>query len=143
MDGSGEHFDVVIIGSGAGGGTMAHALAGTEARVLLVERGEMLPQEPENWDPGAVWKQKRYRPDEMWLDRRGREFLPFVHYMVGGNTKFWGAVLYRLRPDDFDAVEHADGVSPGWSCRAGGTSGATRRCTATSCARSATAVPPR
>jgi len=114
VNGSGEHFDVVIVGSGAGGGTMAHALAGTQARVLLVERGEMLPQEPENWDPGAVWKQKRYRPDELWLDRRGREFLPFVHYMVGGNTKFWGAVLYRLRPDDFDAVEHADGVSPGW-----------------------------
>ncbi|MEP6814653.1 MAG: NAD(P)-binding protein, partial [Marmoricola sp.] len=109
-----EHFDVVIVGSGAGGGTMAHALSSTGARVLLVERGETVPQEAENWDPVAVWKDERYRPDERWLDGRGREFLPFVHYVVGGNTKFWGSVLYRLRADDFRAVEHADGVSPGW-----------------------------
>jgi choline dehydrogenase-like flavoprotein len=112
-----EHFDVVIIGSGAGGGTMAYALSATGARVLLVERGESVPQEPENWDPAAVWKQQRYRADELWLDRRGREFRPFVHYAVGGNTKFWGSVLYRLRADDFDAIEHADGVSPEWPIR--------------------------
>ena len=109
-----EHFDVVIVGSGAGGGTMAHALAWTGARVLLVERGQMLPQEAENWDPAAVWQEKRYRPDELWLDGRGRSFLPFVHYVVGGNTKFWGSALFRLRRDDFHAVEHADGVSPAW-----------------------------
>jgi choline dehydrogenase-like flavoprotein len=109
-----EHFDVVIVGSGAGGGTMAHALSTTGARVLLVERGEAVPQEAENWDPAAVWQQQRYRPKETWLDRRGRPFLPFVHYVVGGNTKFWGSVLYRLRRDDFDAVEHVDGISPAW-----------------------------
>ncbi|HET7387103.1 MAG TPA: GMC family oxidoreductase [Nocardioidaceae bacterium] len=109
-----EHFDVVIVGSGAGGGTMAHALSGTGARVLLLERGQMLPQEPQNWDPAAVWQQERYRPDESWLDGRGRSFRPMVHYVVGGNTKFWGSVLYRLRADDFDAIEHADGVSPAW-----------------------------
>lgn len=109
-----EHFDVVIVGSGAGGGTMAHALSSTGARVLLVERGYAVPQETENWDPAAVWKDKRYRPDEQWLDSRGKPFLPFVHYVVGGNTKFWGSVLYRLRRDDFGAVEHADGVSPAW-----------------------------
>ncbi|HEY6934907.1 MAG TPA: GMC family oxidoreductase [Marmoricola sp.] len=113
-DGNAEHFDVVIIGSGAGGGTMAHALAPTGARVLVLERGQMVPQEAENWDPAAVWQRKRYRPDERWLDARGRPFLPFVHYVVGGNTKFWGSVLYRLRRDDFEAVEHADGVSPAW-----------------------------
>lgn len=111
---SSEHFDVVIIGSGAGGGTMAHALSSTGARILLVERGQMVPQEAENWDPAAVWQQKRYRPAERWLDRRGRAFLPFVHYVVGGNTKFWGSVLYRLRRDDFAEVQHADGVSPAW-----------------------------
>jgi choline dehydrogenase-like flavoprotein len=109
-----EHFDVVIVGSGAGGGTMAHALSGTGARVLILERGEAVPQEAENWDPAAVWKQQRYRPKERWLDRRGRSFMPFVHYVVGGNTKFWGSVLYRLRRDDFEAIEHADGVSPAW-----------------------------
>lgn len=109
-----EHFDVVIVGSGAGGGTMTHALSSTGARVLLLERGFPVPQEAENWEPAAVWKDNPYRPDERWLDGSGQPFLPFVHYVVGGNTKFWGSVLYRLRPDDFDAVEHADGVSPAW-----------------------------
>ena len=92
-----DRFDVIILGSGAGGGTMAHALSSTGARVLLVERGEPVPQEAENWDPAAVWRDKRYRADEQWLDSRGKEFRPFMHYVVGGNTKFWGSVLYRLR----------------------------------------------
>ena len=109
-----EHFDIVIIGSGAGGGTMAHALAGSGARVLVVERGEAVPREPENWDPEAVWKDLRYRTTELWLDASGREFLPYTHYCVGGNTKFWGSVLYRLRREDFCATEHVDGVSPAW-----------------------------
>jgi choline dehydrogenase-like flavoprotein len=108
------HYDVVVIGSGAGGGTVARALAGSGASVLLLERGERVPQEPENWDPRAVWKHLRYRADEQWLDHRGKPFRPFMHYVVGGNTKFWGSVLYRLREDDFDAVEHRDGPSPAW-----------------------------
>jgi choline dehydrogenase-like flavoprotein len=106
--------DVIIIGSGAGGGTMARALAETGARILLLERGDFLPQEPENWDPAAVWKHLRYRTAERWLEEGGGEFRPYTHYCVGGNTKFWGAVLYRLRREDFGAVEHADGVSPPW-----------------------------
>ncbi|MCD6639032.1 MAG: GMC family oxidoreductase [Nocardioides sp.] len=109
-----EHFDVVIVGSGAGGGTMARSLAGTNARVLLVERGDWMPQEEQNWDPVAVWRENRYRAGERWLDRRGKEFVPFMHYLVGGNTKMWGAVLYRLREEDFQEVEHADGISPAW-----------------------------
>ncbi|MBI4476007.1 MAG: GMC family oxidoreductase, partial [Acidobacteria bacterium] len=107
-------YDLVIIGSGAGGGTMAHALAETGARILLLERGGFIPQEPENWDPEAVWKDRRYRTPERWLDGKGREFSPYTHYCVGGNTKFWGGVLYRLRREDFQNVEHADGVSPEW-----------------------------
>jgi choline dehydrogenase-like flavoprotein len=107
-------YDVIIIGTGAGGGTMAHALAGTGARILLVERGDFVPQEDENWSPSAVWRDLRYRTSERWLDERGREFQPYTHYCVGGNTKFWGSVLYRLRRDDFRAVEHAEGVSPAW-----------------------------
>jgi choline dehydrogenase-like flavoprotein len=107
-------YDVVIVGSGAGGGTMAHALAETDARILVVERGDFVPQEEENWDPAAVWKQLRYQSRERWLDDRGREFRPYTHYNVGGNTKFWGSVLYRLRRQDFDAIEHRDGVSPAW-----------------------------
>lgn len=109
-----EHFDIIIIGSGAGGGTMARALADTGARILVLERGTEVPTEDENWNPAAVWKDLRYRARERWLDDRGEEFLPYTHYGVGGNTKFWGSVLYRLRPEDFKAVEHADGVSPEW-----------------------------
>jgi choline dehydrogenase-like flavoprotein len=109
-----EKYDVIIIGTGAGGGTMARALAGTSARVLVIERGHHVPQEPENWDPEAVWKHLRYRTTERWLDGDGREFLPYTHYAVGGNTKFWGSVLYRLRREDFLSIEHLDGVSPAW-----------------------------
>jgi len=109
-----QRFDIIIIGTGAGGGTMAHALSDSPARILILERGDFVPQEKENWDPEAVWKQLRYRARERWLDERGREFTPYTHYGVGGNTKFWGSVLYRLRREDFAAVQHVDGVSPAW-----------------------------
>ena len=109
-----ERFDIIIIGSGAGGGTIAHALARSSARILVIERGDFVPQEEENWNPEAVWKHLRYRVQERWLDRRGQEFQPYTHYCVGGNTKFWGSVLYRLRREDFQAVQHIDGVSPAW-----------------------------
>ena len=108
------HFDVIIIGSGAGGGTMARALAGSPARVLVLERGKSVPQEADNWSPEAVWKHLRYRATERWLDGQGVEFLPYTHYGVGGNTKFWGSVLYRLRREDFQSIEHEDGDSPAW-----------------------------
>jgi choline dehydrogenase-like flavoprotein len=107
-------FDIIIIGSGAGGGTMAYALAGSGARILLLERGDFVPQEDENWNPEAVWKHLRYQTKESWIDDLGREFRPYTHYCVGGNTKFWGSVLYRLRREDFQEVEHLDGVSPAW-----------------------------
>jgi choline dehydrogenase-like flavoprotein len=109
-----EHFDFVIIGSGAGGGTIARALSATGARILVIERGGFVPQEAENWSPDAVWRQLRYRTSEHWLDDRGREFRPYTHYNVGGNTKFWGGVLYRLRREDFQEIRHFDGVSPAW-----------------------------
>ncbi|MBA2306225.1 MAG: GMC family oxidoreductase [Acidobacteria bacterium] len=109
-----QHYDIIIIGTGAGGGTLARALAGSSARILLVERGDFVPQEAENWDPEAVWKHLRYQTQELWLDRNGEAFRPYTHYNVGGNTKFWGAVLYRLRREDFQAVEHMEGLSPGW-----------------------------
>ncbi len=107
-------YDIIVIGSGAGGGTVVHALAATSARILILERGDFVPQEPANWDPEAVWKQFRYRTTECWLDGDGQEFLPYTHYCVGGNTKFWGSVMYRFRREDFTAVEHLDGVSPAW-----------------------------
>jgi choline dehydrogenase-like flavoprotein len=113
-----ERYDVIIIGTGAGGGTMAHALALTPARILILERGDFVPQEDENWSPEAVWKDRRYRPkQERWVDARRvirRTFRPYTHYGVGGNTKFWGSALFRLRREDFQAMEHLDGVSPAW-----------------------------
>ena len=107
-------FDIVIIGSGAGGGTIARELASTGAKLLLVERGDFVPQEDHNWNPVSVWKDLRYRTDDTWLDEAGRSFRPYTHYCVGGNTKFWGTVMYRLRPEDFKEMQHADGVSPAW-----------------------------
>ncbi|MFN8190693.1 MAG: hypothetical protein U0R78_09665 [Nocardioidaceae bacterium] len=101
--------DVVVVGSGAGGGTLARALAGSDVSVLVVERGGWLPQEKQNWDPTEVWRKQRYRESETWVNRRGEDFQPFMHYLVGGNTKFWGAVLYRLREEDFTEVAHVDG----------------------------------
>ena len=113
-----ERYDVVIVGSGAGGGTMAYALSPTPARILILERGDFVPQEDENWNPEAVWKERRYRGrNERWIDasrRPYREFRPYTHYGVGGNTKFWGSALFRLRREDFQAIQHLDGVSPAW-----------------------------
>ena len=108
------HYDVVIIGSGAGGGTMAHALSASSARILLIERGDFVPQEEDNWNPRAVWEDRRYQTQERWLDERGRELQPYTHYSIGGNTKFWGSVLFRLRREDFGALQHVDGLSPPW-----------------------------
>ena len=109
-----QRYDIIIIGTGAGGGTMAYALADSGARILVLERGDFVPREEQNWDPEAVWKHLRYRVPERWVDRSGQEFQPYTHYCVGGNTKFWGSVLYRLRREDFQAIEHVDGLSPEW-----------------------------
>ncbi len=110
----GQRYDIVIIGSGAGGGTMAHALSDSDARILVIERGDFVPQEDENWSPRAVWEERRYQTKERWVDGRGRDLPPYTHYNVGGNTKFWGSVLVRLRREDFGALRHVDGVSPAW-----------------------------
>jgi choline dehydrogenase-like flavoprotein len=93
--------DVVVIGSGMGGGTTALALARRGVDVLVLERGARLPREPANWSPRAVFIERRYKPDERWLDGTGRSFTPGVHYVVGGNTKVYGASLPRLRERDF------------------------------------------
>ena len=109
-----EMFDLIIVGTGAGGGTLAYALAGSGMRILLIERGDFLPQEPQNWQPSAVFDEKRYKPDEVWYGADGKPFQPGVHYFVGGNTKVYGAALPRLRREDFGAVEHEGGTSPAW-----------------------------
>lgn len=106
--------DLIIIGTGAGGGTLAYALRNSGARILLIERGDYLPQEAENWQQRAVFDQRRYKPDELWYDQRGTPFHPGVHYFVGGNTKVYGAALPRFRREDFGVIEHEGGVSPAW-----------------------------
>jgi choline dehydrogenase-like flavoprotein len=109
-----ERYDVIIIGSGAGGGTLAHHLAPSGKRILLLERGDFLPREKENWSSQAVFVDNRYVSKETWFDKRGKPFQPGVHYFVGGATKMYGAALYRLRKEDFGELRHCDGISPAW-----------------------------
>jgi choline dehydrogenase-like flavoprotein len=109
-----DHYDVVIIGSGAGGGTLAHRLAPSGRRVLILERGDWLPREPENWDAAAVFVDNRYVSADQWFDGEGKAFQPQIHYFVGGATKFYGAALYRLRERDFGELKHHGGISPAW-----------------------------
>ena len=106
--------DVVIVGTGIGGSTLAYALRGTGRRVLVLERGPQLPREADNWDSAAVFHDLKYRTTDRWLDRRGRPFRPEMQYYVGGNSKFYGGVLWRLRPGDFGAAIHVDGESAAW-----------------------------
>ena len=109
-----DHYDVIIIGSGAGGGTLAHRLAPTGKNVLILERGDWLPREVENWDATAVFVDNRYVSPDTWYDKDGNSFQPQIHYNVGGATKLYGAALYRLRENDFSELHHFDGISPGW-----------------------------
>jgi choline dehydrogenase-like flavoprotein len=105
---------VVIVGSGIGGATTALALARRGVDVLVIERGERLPREPQNAIPEEVFGRRRYKPAETWLDGAGRPFAPGVHYVVGGNSKVYGASLPRFREADFGALEHREGTSPRW-----------------------------
>jgi choline dehydrogenase-like flavoprotein len=109
-----DDFDVIVIGTGAGGGTLAHTIAQTGKRILLLERGDFLTKEMENWDPSPVFVDGRYISPDTWYDEDGTPFQPQVHYFVGGATKMYGAALYRLRPQDFGELKHADGISPAW-----------------------------
>jgi choline dehydrogenase-like flavoprotein len=109
-----KRFDLIIVGSGAGGGTLARQLAPSGKSILILERGDWLKREAENWDATAVFVQNRYISPETWYDRDGRPFQPQVHYFVGGATKMFGAALYRLRKEDFGELRHHDGISPAW-----------------------------
>jgi choline dehydrogenase-like flavoprotein len=112
-----NHYDVIIIGTGAGGGTLAYALAPTGKRILLLERGEYVPREKDNWESRAVNVQGKYQTKEVWRDQDGKALHPHTNYWVGGNTKFYGAALFRLRKEDFGEIKHHGGVSPAWPIR--------------------------
>jgi choline dehydrogenase-like flavoprotein len=110
-------YDIIIIGSGAGGGTLALKLAPSGKRILLLERGGFLPREKQNWDVTEVFVKNRYVSQDTWYDKDGKPFQPGVHYCVGGATKMYGAALFRLRRQDFTAHRTADGMTPGWPIR--------------------------
>jgi choline dehydrogenase-like flavoprotein len=109
-----DAYDVIIVGTGAGGGTLARHLAPSGKRILLLERGDWLPREVQNWQAADVFVENRYVSPDTWYDERGNPFQPQIHYFVGGATKFYGAALYRLRKEDFGELRHHDGISPAW-----------------------------
>jgi choline dehydrogenase-like flavoprotein len=109
-----ESYDVIIVGTGAGGGTLARHLAPSGKRILLLERGDWLPREPQNWLAQDVFVDNRYVSEDTWYDEKGKPFQPQIHYFVGGATKLYGAALYRLRAEDLGELRHHDGVSPAW-----------------------------
>jgi len=109
-----SHYDVIIIGTGAGGGTLLHALAPTGKRILVLERGDFVPRERDNWDSRAVNVEAKYNTREVWHEKNGKPLHPHTNYYVGGNTKFYGAALFRLRKEDFGEIRHHGGLSPAW-----------------------------
>ena len=110
-----NHYDIIIIGTGSGGSTITHKLANTGKRILILERGGFIPKEKENWDPHEVVTNGRYRPQENWYDQDDKPFKPFIHYNVGGNSKVYGAAMFRFRESDFKEMKHYGGISPAWS----------------------------
>jgi choline dehydrogenase-like flavoprotein len=110
-------YDAIVIGSGIGGGTTARRLAENGARVLLIERGDWVPREPDNWSVASVFFDKKYTAKETWLDTSGTRFNPSIYYNVGGCTKFYGAAMIRFRERDFEHLEHFEGSSPAWPIR--------------------------
>ncbi|MBW4612663.1 MAG: GMC family oxidoreductase [Desmonostoc vinosum HA7617-LM4] len=108
------HYDVIIIGTGAGGGTLAYKLAASGKKILVLERGTFLPRSKTNWDSKQVLQKEYYRTSEIWYDKNGKAIHPLTYYYVGGNTKFYGGALFRFRERDFEKVIHHGGISPEW-----------------------------
>ena len=109
-----NHYDVIIIGTGAGGGTLAYKLAPSGKKILLLERGDYVPREKDNWSTKAVNLEGKYNTKDTWYDADGGTLHPHTNYYVGGNTKFYGAALFRLREQDFNELRHHGGISPAW-----------------------------
>lgn len=109
-----DHYDLIVIGSGPGGASLAQRLAPTGKRILILERGDYLPRSEKNWSSQAVFVDGIYQARETWTNATGKTFSPALHYFVGGNSKVYGGALLRLRERDFGEVLHAGGVSPAW-----------------------------
>jgi choline dehydrogenase-like flavoprotein len=111
---SSDHYDVIVIGSGPGGASVAHRLAATGKRILILERGGYLPRSEKNWNSQVVFVDATYQAHEKWTNSAGNTFRPALHYYVGGNSKVYGGALFRFRERDFGEVRHAGGISPAW-----------------------------
>ena len=109
-----QQYDFIIIGTGAGGGTLLHSLKDSGKKILVLERGDFLPQEKENWDTIEVFQKERYHTKEVWKTNGNDTLHPGTGYWVGGNTKVYGAALFRLREKDFEEIQHAGGISRAW-----------------------------
>jgi len=109
-----DFYDIIIIGTGAGGGTLLHKLKDSGKKILVLERGGFLPREKENWQSIEVFQRERYHTKEIWKTAENRDLHPGTGYWVGGNTKVYGAALFRLREKDFETLQHAGGISPQW-----------------------------
>ncbi len=109
-----DHYDVIVIGSGPGGASLAHKLAPTGKKILMLERGDYLPRSRANWDSRTVFVDGAYQTREIWYGKDGSNFHPGLHYYVGGNSKVYGGALFRMRERDFDEIQHKDGISPAW-----------------------------
>jgi len=108
------HYDLIVIGSGPGGAALAQRLAPSGRKILILERGGFLERSPDNWSAKSVFIDNSYQANETWYDKTGKAFHPGLHYFVGGNSKMYGAALFRLRERDFEEIRHADGISPEW-----------------------------
>jgi choline dehydrogenase-like flavoprotein len=109
-----SEYDAIVIGTGAGGGTLALHLAQAGKKILILERGAFLPQEKFNWDTSAVFLNNRYHTRETWRDKDGADLHPQQTYCVGGQTKVYGAAMFRMRAEDFGVLHHKGGISPAW-----------------------------
>lgn len=109
-----QQYDIIIVGTGAGGGTLAQKLAPTGKRILVLERGGRMALEEQNRADVDVFQKGRYRSPEQWYDNEGEPFSPQMNYAVGGNTKIYNATLMRMREEDFGAVPYQDGIAPEW-----------------------------
>ena len=112
-----DHYDLIVVGSGPGGASLAHRLAPTGKRILMLERGDYLPRSRDNWDAKTVFVDGAYQCTDTWYGADGSSFQPGLHYYVGGNSKVYGAALFRLRERDFCEIWHNDGISPEWPLR--------------------------
>jgi choline dehydrogenase-like flavoprotein len=96
-------YDVIIIGSGAGGSAAAYHLTQTGKKVLLLEKGLQLPRDGSTLDTDTVMRRGAFLSAEKWIDRDGKPLVPEEHFNLGGKTKWYGAALLRFSPREFEA----------------------------------------